>query len=255
MDQPTIRYGLGAIKNVGEGAIAHPRRARCQRPVCRPAGVVRAEGDLRRVAARAESMIKVGVFDCWADRPQMLDALDRIMAYSGTHHEAAAVGQMTLFGGSMAAMQIDVELLRPSSEVEKVNPRTLLDWERELIGVYLSEHPLQARLDALQPVVNATTADLGPQSNGRPVTMAGMISRLRTHTTRKGDPMAFAGLEDLHGNVDLVLFPSVEGWRDSVRIDQIVVVRGKVQTEEGKRSDDPCGQRKPPAGRQGGERT
>lgn len=236
VDQPTIRYGLGAIKNVGEGAIQLILDERAANGPFADLQALCERVDLRRVGRRAlESMIKVGVFDCWADRPQMLDALDRIMAYSGTHHEAAAVGQMTLFGGSMAAMQIDVELLRPSSEVEKVNPRTLLDWERELIGVYLSEHPLQARLDALQPVVNATTADLGPQSNGRPVTMAGMISRLRTHTTRKGDPMAFAGLEDLHGSVDLVLFPSVwKAVRDSVRIDQIVVVRGKVQIEVGK---------------------
>jgi DNA polymerase-3 subunit alpha len=180
-------------------------------------------------------MIKVGVFDNWGVRPQLLDAVDRMLAYSGSNHEAAAVGQMSLFGGSTAALQIDVELVRPPSEVEPIGQRMLLDWERELIGVYLSEHPLQARLDALQPVINATTADLGPQSNGRSVTMAGLVSRLRTHTTRKGDPMAFAGLEDLHGSVDLVIFPSVwKAVRDSVRVDQIVVVRGKVQIEEGK---------------------
>jgi hypothetical protein len=67
--------------------------------------------------------------------------------------------------------------------------------------------------------------------NGRGVTVAGMIARLRTHTTKRGEPMAFAALEDLHGSVDLVIFPSV--WkqvRGEVQVDQIVVVRGKVQS-------------------------
>ncbi len=234
--EPTIRYGMGAIKNTGEGAI---QQLLDERQANGPFADVQSlceRVDLRRVGRRAlESLIKVGVFDCWGTRPQLLDALDRMLAYSGSHHEAAAVGQMSLFGGSTAAMQIDVELLQPAGQAPPVEQRTLLDWERELIGVYLSEHPLQARLEALQPVVNATTADLGPHSNGRGVTLAGLVSRLRTHTTRKGDPMAFAGLEDLHGSVDLVLFPSVwKAVRENVKVDQIVVVRGKVQIEEGK---------------------
>jgi DNA polymerase III subunit alpha len=234
--EPVIRYGMGAIKNTGEAAV---QLILDERAAAGPFADIQdfsERVDLRRVGRRAlESLIKVGVFDCWASRPQMLDALDRVLAYSSTNHEAAAVGQMTLFGGSTAAMQIDVELLHPADQVEPIDQRTLLDWERELIGVYLSEHPLEGRLAALQPVVNATTADLLPQSNGRGVTMAGLISRLRTHTTRKGDPMAFAGLEDLHGSVDLVLFPSVwKSVRESVKVDQIVVVRGKVQIEEGK---------------------
>jgi DNA polymerase III subunit alpha len=234
--EPTIRYGMGAIKNTGEGAI---QLLLDEREANGPFADIQSfceRVDLRRVGRRAlESLIKVGVFDCWGTRPQLLDALERMLAYSGTNHEAAAIGQMTLFGGSTAAMQIDVELLHAAEQAAPVEQRTLLDWERELIGVYLSEHPLQARLEALQPVVNATTADLGPATNGRGVTMAGLISRLRTHTTRKGDPMAFAGLEDLHGSVDLVLFPSVwKGVRESVRVDQIVVIRGKVQIEEGK---------------------
>lgn len=235
-EEPIIRYGMGAIKNAGEGAIQivlHEREANgpfddlvdlCERV------------DLRRVGRRAlESMIKVGVFDCWGTRPQLLDGLDRMMGYSGTSHDAAAAGQMSLFGGDAASsMNVGVELIRDAHAAPAIDERELLDWERELIGVYLSEHPLQQKLDALKNVVNATTADLDDTSNGRGVTIAGLISRLRTHTTKKGDPMAFAGLEDLHGSVDLVLFPSV--WkrvRMQVKVDQIVVVRGKVQIEQG----------------------
>lgn len=235
-EEPIIRYGLGAIKNAGEGAIQVILDERADNGPFEDLVDLCERVDLRKVGRRAlESMIKVGVFDCWGNRPQLLDSLDRVLGYSGTSNDAAAVGQMSLFGGgSGASMDVAVELLRDEDQVPVVERRTMLDWERELIGVYLSEHPLQRKLDALQDVVNATTADLDNSMNGRGVTIAGIISRLRHHTTKRGDPMAFAGLEDLHGNVDLVIFPSV--WkhvRGEVTVDQIVVVRGKVQIEEG----------------------
>lgn len=234
-EQPVIRYGLGAIKNAGEGAIQVILEERQVNGPFADLVELCERVDLRRVGRRAmESMIKVGVFDCWGTRPQLLDGLDRIMSYSSTSHEAAAVGQMSLFGaGSPATMDVEVELLRSEADAPQIDQRQLLDWERELIGVYLSEHPLQRKLDALQNVVNATTADLDSSMNGRGVTIAGIIARLRHHTTKKGDAMAFATLEDLHGSADLLLFPSV--WKEirmDVKVDQIVVVRGKVQLED-----------------------
>src|SRR5690606_5069358 len=235
-EQPIIRYGMGAIKNAGEGAIQLILDEREANSPYRDLVDLCERVDLRRVGRRAlESMIKVGVFDCWATRPQFLDALDRMMGYSATHHDAAAAGQMSLFGsGPSSSMDVAVELLRGEDQVPQLDEREMLDAERELIGVYLSEHPLQQKLDALQDIVTATTADLDETSNGRGVTIAGLISRLRQHTTQKGDAMAFAGLEDLHGSVDLVIFPSV--WKQvrmKVKIDQIVVIRGKVQIEDG----------------------
>jgi len=235
-DEPIIRYGLGAIKNAGEGAIQLVLDERTAGGPFEDLVDLCERVDLRKVGRRAlEAMIKVGVFDCWGSRPQLLDGLDRMLGYSGTSNDAAAVGQMSLFGAASGArMDVAVEILRDEEQVPAVERRMMLDWERELIGVYLTEHPLQRKLDALRDVVNATTADLDAAMNGRGVTIAGIISRLRHHTTKRGDAMAFAGLEDLQGNVDLVIFPSV--WkhvRGEVAVDQIVVVRGKVQIEEG----------------------
>ncbi|HZD10315.1 MAG TPA: DNA polymerase III subunit alpha [Candidatus Binatia bacterium] len=234
-EQPIIRYGMGGIKNAGEGAIQVILEEREANGPFSDLVELCERVDLRRVGRRAiESMIKVGVFDRWGSRTQLLDGLDRIMSYSSTSHDAAAVGQMSLFGtGSAGQMKVAVELLREEIDVPAIEQRELLDWERELIGVYLSEHPLQRKLEKLQDVVNATTADLEISMNGRGVTIAGMIARLRHHTTRKGDAMAFATLEDLQGQADLLLFPSV--WKQvrmEVKVDQIVVVRGKVQLEE-----------------------
>ena len=235
-EQPIIRYGMGAIKNAGEGAIQVILDERDANGPFADLVELSERVDLRQVGRRAlEAMIKVGVFDQWGSRPRLLDGLDRIMGYSGTNHDAAAVGQLSLFGaGSAARMNVAVELLRGEADVPAIDQRELLDWERELIGVYLSEHPLQRKLDALSEVVNATTADLDSAMNGRGVTIAGIIARLRPHTTRKGDAMAFATLEDLQGNADLIIFPSI--WKQvrmQVKVDQIVVVRGKVQIEEG----------------------
>jgi DNA polymerase-3 subunit alpha len=122
--------------------------------------------------------------------------------------------------------------LRPKEQVKPFEQRQLLDWERELIGVYLTEHPLERSLADLQNVVTATTAELDGTWHTKGVTLAGMISTLRTHTTKGGKAMAFASLEDLTGKVDLVFFPKT--WlqcRDVVKIDQIMVIRGTVQAD------------------------
>ncbi|RMG97660.1 MAG: DNA polymerase III subunit alpha [Chloroflexi bacterium] len=230
--QPVIRYGLGAIKNVGEGAVELILAEREENGLFADLRDFCKRVDLRRIGKRAlESMIKVGVFDRWGTRPQLLDGMDRMIAYSGQTHEAAAAGQMSLFGGEMAAkVEVEVDLLRPSSAVPAIKHRQILDWERELIGVYLSEHPLERALAQLKEQISVTTVDLNATWNGKIVRMAGMIASLRTHTTKKGDPMAFAELEDLEGKVDLVFFPRTwQACRDSVKVDQIVVLTGKVQ--------------------------
>ena len=227
----TIRYGLAAIKNAGEGAVQlliDEREA--NGPFKDPVDLAE-RLDLRRIGKRAlESMVKVGVFDEWGTRPQMIDALDRMIGHSGSTHAAAAVGQLTLFGGGGGS--IAVNLIRSEKDAPKIERRLLLDWEKELIGVYLSEHPLQHRLADLEEIVTARTGELDATWNGRGVTLAGLVAGLRTLNTKKGQPMAFVTLEDLAGKVDLVFFPKVwAACREMVQVNQILVVRGQVQAE------------------------
>ena len=230
-----IRYGMGAIKNAGAAAINVILDERRDKGPFPDLNEFCDRVDLRRVGKRAlESMIKVGVFDKWGTRPQLLDALDRMMANSGKTHDAAAVGQMSLFGllGGGTGSGIKTDLLRSAREIEAIDHRQLLDWEKELIGVYLSEHPLQQSLAELKAVISATTSDLDETKNGKEVVMAGLIAHLRPHTTKKGDAMAFGSLEDLEGKVDLLFFPKTwQAVRGRVKVDQIVIVRGKVQAE------------------------
>ena len=228
-----IRYGLAAIKNAGESAvqvIIDEREA--NGPFRNPVDLAD-RVDLRRVGKRAlESMARVGVFDEWGSRSCILEALDRMVGHSGSTHAAAEAGQMTLFGGNGGSAKIDVALLRPEKEIKPVDRREMLDWEKELIGVYLTEHPLEHRLADLQEVVTARTGELDATWNGKPITLAGMVAGLRTLNTKKGQPMAFVTLEDLDGKIDLVMFPKVwAAHREMVQVNQIVVVRGTAQAE------------------------
>ena len=231
--RPLIRYGLAAIKNAGEGAVQLIIDEREANGPFRDPVDLADRVDLRRVGKRAlESMAKVGVFDEWGSRARLLDALDRMVGHSGSTHAAAEAGQMTLFGGNGGGARIDVALLRPEKAVKPTDRRELLDWEKELIGVYLTEHPLEHRLADLQSIVTARTGELDNSWNGKPITLAGMVAGLRTLNTKKGQPMAFVTLEDLDGKIDLVMFPKVwAAHRELVAPNQILVVRGTVQAE------------------------
>ncbi len=231
--RPTIRYGMAAIKNAGEGAVQLIIDEREANGPFRDPVDLAERTDLRRIGKRAlESMVKVGVFDEWGTRPQMLDALDRMLGHSGSTHAAAAAGQMTLFGGSGGNFKVAVNLMRSEKDAPKIERRQLLDWEKELIGVYLTEHPLQQRLGDLQSVVTARTGELDAAWNGKGVTLAGLVVGSRTTNTKKGQAMAFVTLEDLDGKVDLVFFPKVwAACRDLVQTNQILVVRGQVQAQ------------------------
>ena len=236
--QPIIRYGLGAIKNAGAGAIELILQERQANGAFASLADLCERVDLRRVGKRAlESMIKVGVFDEWGSRPVLLDALDRMMGHSGKTLDAAAAGQMSLFGGSMGiAMDVSIELLRDEKDLPEVDFRDVLNWEKELIGVYISEHPLTRYLEVLPDLANATTADLDETSNGRSITIVGLLTHLRTHVTKKGDPMAFGGLEDLQGTVELIFFPRT--WKEvraKLKTDHVFLFRGKVQVSNGDR--------------------
>ncbi|UCG25974.1 MAG: DNA polymerase III subunit alpha, partial [Chloroflexota bacterium] len=238
-DRPIIRYGLGAIKNAGTAAIELILEERAQNGQFEGLAEFCERVDLRRVGKRAlESMIKVGVCDAWGSRPQLLEALDRMMSYSGTTFDAAAAGQMSLFGSALSGEAgLAVELLNPESSLPQVDQREVLNWEKELVGVYISEHPLSQYLELAAELGSATTSELEEMANGRAVSILGLLTYLRTHVTKKGDSMAFGSLEDLQGTVELIFFPSI--WkrvRSLVEVDRVYLITGKVRTENGDRA-------------------
>jgi DNA polymerase-3 subunit alpha len=226
-----IRYGLGAIKNVGEGAVQAILVARRADGDFRSVDDFARRVDLRQVGKRAlESLVRVGALDGLAKRIVLFDALDRILAVSAAHFRAKEIGQLTFFGGPAGASDT-LSLPTPSSDVPR---RQQLNWEKELLGVYVSDHPLTPHLEALTRAVTHFSAELRDAVQGQSVCVAGVVNAIRPYQTRTGKAMAFVSLEDVQGAIELVVFSRL--WKDVVRWlqpEMIVVARGKVDGERG----------------------
>jgi len=182
--------------------------------------------DLRKVGKRAlECLIKVGALDAFGTRPALLASLDRILALSASHFAAAEAGQMSLFGPQTGLVD-RIELPFALGEVSR---REQLEWERELIGLYVSDHPLSPVMDAIAQNITHYATELAEATDRQLVRVAGWVTRVRPHTTKSGKAMGFVTLEDVQGNIELVVFPRTwERYSDLLQPDTIVLVDGRV---------------------------
>ncbi len=225
-----IRFGLGAVKNVGDGPVGAILAARGDRPFSSLADFCR-RVDLRLVNRRAlESLIRAGALDEFGPRARLLAAIDRMMDLSARTHQARDMGQLSLFGEATGVQLGDDEgLFLGLPPIPEVPLREILEWEKDLMGVYLSEHPLTRAARELADVINAYAGQLHEEPHESVVTVAGIVRRVRRHTTKDGKEMAFVTLEDLYGACDVVVFPRV--WaesREKWQPEALVVVCGKV---------------------------
>jgi DNA polymerase-3 subunit alpha len=226
-----IRFGLAAIKNVGVGPVQAILDARRAGGRFTDVEDFARRVDLRLVGKRAlECLVRVGALDSLCPRCDLLEAVDRLISLSTAHFRAAEVGQMSLFGGATGVS----ERLELPPSTGGVPVRQQLTWEKELLGVYISDHPLTPYMEALTKVVTHFSAELGDAEHGQAVVVAGEVSHMRPYQTRSGKTMGFVTLEDLQGSIELVLFARV--WADVSRWlapGNIVLVRGKVDSERG----------------------
>ena len=225
-----VRFGLGAVKNVGDGPVAKILEGRGEQ-LFRDLQDFCQRVDLRMVNRRAlESLIRVGALESMGPRTKMLAALDRMMGISSRTHQAREIGQMSMFG-EQTGIRLEgfSDILAGISASGPVSSREMLEWEKELTGTYISHHPLTEAMNDLGDIITAYAGQLDEEQPQQVVTVLGMVRRVRRHTTRRGDLMAFVTLEDLHGTCDVVVFPRVwEKTRDAWLPDRIVVVSGKV---------------------------
>ena len=224
--------GLDAIKNVGEGPVEVVLQARGGTPFKSLADFTD-RCDLRKVNRRGlECLVKVGALDDFGERGLLLAAVDNILHASTSTHEAAEIGQMTLFGAEEVANE---DILGGISPEARPTPKEILEWEKELVGVYVSSHPLQQMTVDLMNVVTHNTVDVTEELVGKAVCVAGMIAEVRTITTKKGDTMAFARLEDLTGSVDVTVFPQLFKEKKPLwAAGKIVVIYGKADVRNGR---------------------
>jgi DNA polymerase III subunit alpha len=227
-DGPAIRFGMGAIKNVGQGPVEVIMNSRKDGLFINLNDFAR-RVDMRQVGRRAlESMIKVGALDQFGSRPALLDILDRIISISSSFFRAAESGQMSLFGANTGITD-EIELPAATRQVTR---RETLDWERELLGLYVSDHPLSPHMDILTHAVSHLTGELKDVNNGAPVRVAGLITRIRPHQTKTGKTMGFVTIEDLQGMVELVVFPRTwDSFRALIEPEKLILVDGKVDNQ------------------------
>jgi DNA polymerase-3 subunit alpha len=225
-----IRFGLGAVKNVGHAPVDAILQARDESPFVDINDFAR-RVDLRSVGKRPlECLIKVGALDEFGSRSAMLAVQDQILSISASHFRASDMGQMSMFG---MATGISDEILLPGDILE-TNRREALEWERELIGLYVSDHPLSPVMDALAQVVTHFSGQLSEAIPGEKVRVAGMVTRVRPHTTKNGKNMGFVTLEDVQGNIELVVFPRTwDQYWQALEVDSVVLVDGKVDAQSG----------------------
>ncbi|CAG0952128.1 hypothetical protein ANRL2_00174, partial [Anaerolineae bacterium] len=197
--------------------------------------------DMRVIGKRAlESLIRVGAMDDFGDRPTLLHNLERLMSHSAARRKDAEIGQITMFDLMVGGQDSDnvgsvwSVIEKPAQPADK---REQLRWERELTGLYVTDHPMGDLRHVLQRIITHTSADLLEQSeviSGKSVTVAGLVTELRVITTKKGDGMAILQIEDMHGVINAVMFPKV--WdlqRDIVQEDKVLVAYGKADLRNG----------------------
>lgn len=233
INENTIRFGLYTIKNLGGDigqAIIEERKKN---------GKFKSIGDfLDRIKHKnlnkksMESLIKSGSMDEWGDRGVLLANLEDMLLYNKEGNKNNA-NQISLFGGASEIKMPEFKLR--DAELAKQNEK--LSWEKELLGLYVSGHPLERLRDKLEskPVnIKKIKEALG---NGHPLAIGGMITQVKKVITKKNDNMAFITIEDFTGNIEAVIFPKLyQTSIDLINPEKCVAISGKVTVRNGEKS-------------------
>ncbi|HUC87944.1 MAG TPA: DNA polymerase III subunit alpha [Candidatus Binatia bacterium] len=226
-----IRFGMSAIKNVGTGVVESILKARQTEPFANLEDFF-ARVDSPVVNRKVmESLIKAGAFDRYAERPVMLHNLDTLLAYGTRLHKNRSQGQTDLFNG-LQEETFALPKLALETPTTGFTLRDQLTWERELLGLYLSQHPLAAYDDFLKDKTTPLK-NIKPTDDGKAAVVGGAINDAREITTKNGQKMAFVKLEDRSGEIELVVFPSIYQQTEDVWVrDHVVLVHGKVSSRD-----------------------
>jgi DNA polymerase III subunit alpha len=215
IEETNIRFGLNAIKNVGEAAVEAIIKARTEKGEFGSLYDFCQKVDLRPVNRKTiECLIKAGAMDNFGKRSGMLSVLDQIMSAAGEAQRQQNAGQSSLFevlaSESDPSEQVNMVIPVPTN-IEEIPKKELLLWEKELLGFYLTGHPMQEALSKINPVINKKIVDINLDSDvGKRARLGGCLSELRKITTKaSGQEMCFITLEDDTGKAEGVVFPKL----------------------------------------------
>lgn len=223
-----IRFGMSAVKGVGVGAVEEVLRAREDGPFTSVEDFAKRVSTSKFNRKAWESLIKSGAFDDMGDRSDLLFNLDSITSFASKLQKEAASGQTNLFGmlGGDDAASVQSTLHLQKAPVKHDDKERLM-WERELLGLYISAHPLDRYETYLSEQTQPLT-QLVPEYDSRMMTVGGIISTVRTIVTKSGSKMAFVGIEDKFGEGEIIVFPNLyEKVGAKLVQDAVIRVSGK----------------------------
>ena len=233
----TIFFALGAIKGVGQGAVEAIVQAREAQPEKKFDSIEHFfdSVDFTRVNKKViECLIKASAFDGFgAHQAQLMKGYEKFLDRAASARIDREVGQFSMFdllatdAESKATESVSLEAAEPWSRAAK------LQYEKDVLGFYLSDHPMAGYANVLKIWANCTIDKLHLQESEKRVVIAGLITEYREIITKKGSRMAFAKLEDLGGSVELVIFPEPFAKHEMIlKSDQPVIVGGKLEKED-----------------------
>ncbi len=229
--RPTIRFGLHAVKGLGEDvaeAIVEERKAH---------GPFKDISDFAaRIAGRSlnrkslEALIKSGALDTFGERGALLFNIDTLLEFHKRIESEAASGQSSLFASGAVADLARTVTLKPAPPATR---QEVLTWERELLGLFLSEHPYAAVSERVGKLFTPI-AELPKYKKAKSIRCGGILTEVKRIHTKNGEPMAFAKLEDRSGVVEAVVFPRVlKDLGDLITLDKILSVTARPQEKDG----------------------
>ena len=230
IEDGAIRFGLAAVRNVGENAIVSMERVRAEGGKFRSLVDFCARVDMRAVNKRAlESLIKCGAFDSiGTERNQLLASLDAAMQDAARRQRDVLSGQGGLFGEETME---EVQQIAVSADVPPSTARERLTWEKEATGFYITGHPLDDYSDTLSALLSIGEIPNTVRKDRQLVRIGGILTSTKRFTTKKGDTMLFAELEDFSGKIEVTVFPRVfYAHVSALEPDAIIVVEGRVDT-------------------------
>ncbi|MFY9227847.1 MAG: DNA polymerase III subunit alpha [Candidatus Microsaccharimonas sp.] len=226
-----IRFGMAAIKGVGTAVVEEILRARSEARFASVEDFAKRVSTSRVNKKAWDSLIKTGAFDTLADRSDLLFNLETIQAFASKLQKEALSGQTDLFGGFT-----DMSIAQPSVNMQpspvKHTEKERLAWERELLGLYISAHPLD-HYDAYFEEQTVPLIELSNDIDGKSLTIGGLISSIRTIVTKSGAKMAFVKIEDKTSESELIVFPSLYEKLGSKLLQDVVIrATGKVNARD-----------------------
>ncbi len=227
-----IRFGLSAIKNVGTAAIDSILSQRIDGEF-KSLGDFCARVDLSKVNRKTlESLIKAGAMDQFGKRAALLSALPKIMDESHREKKRVDTGQTTLFG-DFGGITANVTHTDDLPDIDEFSQNELLNFEKEFLGFYLSEHPLNSLMPLFRDEASSPISDIKESAPSHSVTAAGIITQVRKITTKRNQEMAFAIVEDKTGKIEVVVFPKVFEQTKGLWVkDRPILISGRVERRE-----------------------